>query len=46
MRLSLTWYEEPRAYQVRRVDGEEILFMLAWDLGQLMKVLIGTQIEL
>ena len=39
MRLSLTWYEEPRAYQVRRVDGEEILFMLAWDLGQLMKVL-------
>jgi hypothetical protein len=39
LRLSLTWYEKPRAYKVRRVDGEEIFFMLAWDLWQLMNVL-------
>lgn len=39
LRLSLTWYEAPRAYKVRRVDGDEIFFMLAWDLEQLLRVL-------
>lgn len=39
LRLLVTWYDSPRAYQVRRVDGDEIFFMLAWDLVQLMNVL-------
>lgn len=39
MRLSLTWYNTPRAYQVQRIDGDEILFMLAWDGDQLQRVL-------
>lgn len=30
MRLSLTYYNEPRFYLTRRIDGEEILCMLAW----------------
>jgi len=39
MRLSLTWYTTQRAYQVKRVDGDEIFFMLAWDGDQLHRVL-------
>lgn len=39
MRLSLTWHEVPRAYKTKRVDGDEILFMLSWDLNQLTRVL-------
>ena len=30
LRLSLTFYNEPRFYLTRRIDGEEILCMLAW----------------
>lgn len=31
VRLSLTYYPEPRYYLTRRLEGEEILCMLAWD---------------
>jgi hypothetical protein len=31
MRLSLTYYETPRFYLARRLDGDEVLCMLAWD---------------
>lgn len=31
VRLSLTFYETPRFYPARRVDGDEVLFVLAWD---------------
>ena len=31
VRLSLTFYDNARAYQVRRVDADEVMWMLAWD---------------
>jgi len=31
LRMSLTFYNEPRFYLCRRVDGDEFLCMLAWD---------------
>lgn len=31
IRLSLTVCPQPRFYRTRRMDGEEVLFMLAWD---------------
>lgn len=31
MRLSLTYYPRPRFYITKRIDGDEILCMLAWD---------------
>lgn len=31
LRLSLTWYDDPRFYLARRLDAEEVLCMLAWD---------------
>ncbi|RDD63567.1 hypothetical protein [Ferruginivarius sediminum] len=31
VRLSLTYYNEPRSYLTRRLNGDEILCMLAWD---------------
>ena len=31
VRLSLTFYPQPRFYLARRLDGEEIFCMLAWD---------------
>lgn len=38
--LSLTYYNVPRFYRTRRVDGgQEILFMLAWDGAQTRSVL-------
>lgn len=40
VRLSLTYYNVPRFYKTRRVDGgQEILFMLAWDGRQTRRVL-------
>lgn len=39
IKLSLTWYDSPRTYKVRSCDSEEIFFMLAWNLKQLMNVL-------
>jgi SAM-dependent methyltransferase len=31
IRLSLTYYETPRFYLARRLDGDEVLCMLAWN---------------
>lgn len=39
MRLSITYYNEPRFYQVKRTDADEIFFMLAWDGWQVRRVL-------
>ncbi len=39
LRLSLTYYNSPRWYQVKRVDGDEIFHMMAWDGVQLQRVL-------
>jgi hypothetical protein len=39
MRLSLTYYNHPRFYLTKRVDGEEILCMLAWNGRQTGQVL-------
>lgn len=39
LRLSLTYFESPRYYFARRVDGEEILCMLQWDAAQLRHAL-------
>lgn len=37
MRLLLTYYNHPRFYQVKRLDADEVLCMLAWD-GQQVKL--------
>lgn len=34
VRLSLTYYNQPRFYMTRRVDGDEVLCVLAWTGGQ------------
>lgn len=39
LRLSLTFHNRPRFYETRRVDGDETLFVLAWDGDQLARVL-------
>ena len=39
LRLSLTWYDTPRHYFVRRLDGDEVFCFLAWDGAQLQTVL-------
>ncbi len=39
MRLSLTYYNSPRWYKVKRVDADEVFHMLAWDGVQLGRVL-------
>ena len=39
LRVSLTWYDQPRFYKTRRMDGDEIFFMQAWDRRQLATVL-------
>jgi len=39
MRMSLTYYNTPRWYQVKRTDADEILHMMAWDGAQLRRVL-------
>ncbi len=41
LRLSLTYYNTPRFYTVKRMDGDEILQMLAWDGLQVKRVLEG-----
>ena len=38
LRMSLTYFDEPRFYRTRRIDGDEILFMLAWTWEQLNAV--------
>jgi len=44
LRLSLTFYEEPRFYTARRIDGEELLCLLAWD-GRQTKGVIEKYVE-
>lgn len=39
LRISLTWYSAPRFYKTKRLDGDEIFFMLAWNGKQLESVL-------
>jgi len=39
MRLSLTYYDDPRFYMARRIDADEMLCMLAWNSEHLMSVL-------
>ena len=39
IRLSLTYYPQARFYMTRRVQGEEFLFMLAWDGEMTARVL-------
>lgn len=39
VRLALTYYDQPRWYKVKRVDGDEIFHMLAWDGAQVRRVL-------
>ena len=31
LRLSLTYYPQPRFYRTRRIESDELLCMLAWD---------------
>jgi hypothetical protein len=39
LKLSLTWYRTPRYYKTRRVDGDEVFYMLAWNHEQLAGLL-------
>jgi 2-polyprenyl-3-methyl-5-hydroxy-6-metoxy-1,4-benzoquinol methylase len=39
LKMLLTWYNTPRYYKTKRIDGEEIMFLLAWDGEQIRKVL-------
>jgi len=43
IRLSLTYYDSPRFYMTRRIDGEEVLCMLAWNGAHLQRVLSKYQ---
>lgn len=46
LRVSLTWYNEPRYYMTRRLDADEIFCMLAWDQCQVHRVLEKFQPQL
>ncbi|VEG89665.1 Uncharacterised protein [Legionella spiritensis] len=39
LRISLTFYNQPRFYNVKRTDADEILCMLAWNANNLHAVL-------
>jgi hypothetical protein len=39
IRISLTFYNTPRFYSVKRTDAEEIFFMLAWTGQQTLSVI-------
>ena len=39
LRVSLTYYDEPRFYFARRLQGEEVLCVLAWTGQQTREVL-------
>jgi len=41
MRLSLTYFDFPKWYRVKRVDGDEILTMLQWSKKQVLDALNG-----
>jgi hypothetical protein len=44
VRLSLTFYENPRYYLTKRIDAEEILCMLAWD-SEMLKLCLKKYID-
>lgn len=39
MRLSLTYFDEPKWYRAQRVDGDEVLTILQWNENQINKLL-------
>lgn len=39
MRLSLAYFDEPKWYRAKRIDGDEILTMEAWDEYKIFKAL-------
>lgn len=39
VRLSLTYYNHPRWYCVKRVDADEVFHMMAWDGAQILRCL-------
>lgn len=39
IRISLTFYNKPKFYKVKRVDAEEIFFIVPWNGEQLLNVL-------
>jgi hypothetical protein len=43
IRMLLTWYDTPHYYMTKRLDGEEILCMLAWNGDQIRDVLAKFQ---
>ena len=46
MRLSLTWFDFPKFYKTKRVDGDEILYMLAWDTTSMNSFLETVSIDI
>lgn len=44
VRLSLTFYENPRYYVARRIDAEEILCMLAWN-SEMVKLCLSKYMD-
>ena len=41
MRLSLTYFDGPKWYQAKRLDGDEVLTVSAWTWAQIAHVLTG-----
>ena len=39
LKMLLTWYNTPQHYKTKRVDGEEIMFLQAWNGDQTRKAL-------
>ena len=45
MRLSLTYFDEPHWYRAKRIDGDEVLTMLAWSWWDINDILICQNAE-
>jgi len=39
VRMLLTWYDTPRYYMTKRLDGDEVMCLLAWNSSQIREVL-------
>lgn len=39
IRISLTYYNSPRFYKVKRIDADEVFFIVPWDGAQVAQVL-------
>jgi len=46
MRLSLTWFDFQKVYKVKRLDGDEVLHMLAWDTSRMCSFLETIDVEI